>query len=197
MKAITIIFLGLLALVGATDKTQVIPDFALKDARTQQEVRLADYNSAKGIVVIFTSNYCPYSKLYEGRIKSLSNTYSGKGIQFLLINPNSGINNDHESMSEMARKAREENYSFPYLADASQQAVQQLGAQKTPEAFLLVRQGKGYRVVYSGAIDDNPQVEQDVDNAYLATAIDALLASNTSGISTQRPTGCMIKKKRQ
>jgi hypothetical protein len=100
-------------------------------------------------------------------------------------------------MSEMSRKAREENYDFPYLADADQQAVQLLGAQKTPEAFLLVKQGSGYRVVYSGAIDDNPQVEQDVDNAYLANAIEALLANNTAGIPSQRPTGCMIKKKRQ
>ncbi|MFA0962789.1 thioredoxin family protein [Roseivirga sp. BDSF3-8] len=179
------------------ERSQVISDFALKDARTQQQVSLKDFGSAKGIVVIFTSNYCPYSKLYDNRIKNMANAYSGKGIQFLLVNPNTGVNNDHESIGEMARKAREEGYDFPYLADATQEAVRQLGAQKTPEAFLLTPQGNGFRVVYSGAIDDNPQVEQDVKEAYLRNAIDALLSNNTAGISPQRPTGCMIKKKRQ
>lgn len=197
MKGLLAILIGLMTLTSSTSHMQRTADFSLKDARTQRTVSLNDYSSAKGIVVIFTSNYCPYSKLYDGRIKSMAAEYSGKNIQFLLINPNSGVNNDHESLSEMARKAEEENYGFPYLADAEQIAVQQLDAKKTPEAFLLKKQSGRWTVVYSGAIDDNPQVEQDVQDKYLAKAIDGLLANNLSGLTPQRPTGCMIKKKRQ
>ena len=33
-----------------------------------KKVTMADYKDARGFIVIFTCNHCPYSKLYEDRI---------------------------------------------------------------------------------------------------------------------------------
>ncbi len=177
---------------GQTSKT--INDFALTDAVSKNEVALSDFGGKKLIGVIFTSNYCPYSKLYEDRILALHNDFSSKGFQLLLINPNDPVKSKNDSVEKMAEKAKEKGYPFPYLADKNQVAGKLFGATKTPEVFILQKKGGVFQIVYSGAIDDNPQVPQDVNNAYVNDAIIALLGGKTPKSIATRPTGCIIKK---
>ena len=171
-----------------------VTDFTLLNTVNNQQVSLSDFSGAKGVVVIFTSNYCPYSKLYEERVVEMANNYSSRGISFILINPNNPISAKDDSVEEMAKKARESGYGFPYLADKGQQVQDMFGASKTPEAFLLKPANGGFNVIYSGAIDDNPQVADDVSDNYLKNAIDALLNNKNPIVKNMRPTGCMIKK---
>ncbi|MDN5203567.1 thioredoxin family protein [Fulvivirgaceae bacterium BMA10] len=175
-------------------QVKTITGFTLINAADKKEISLESFKQAKGIVLVFTSNFCPYSKLYEKRILDLHHAYGNKGIQFLLINPNDPVKSKDDSIEEMAKKAREKQFKFPYLADKDQKVVKLLGASKTPEAYLLRFKGGKFEVFYHGAIDDNPQVPQDVSKNYLKDAIEALQSGRAVPIADVRPTGCMIKK---
>ncbi len=177
---------------GQAPKT--ISDFKLTDAISKKDVSLNDFGGKKLIAVVFTSNYCPYSKLYEDRILDLHNDFASKGLQLILINPNDPIKSKNDSVEKMAEKAKEKGYPFPYLADKNQVAGKIFGATKTPEVFVLRKVGSTFQVVYSGAIDDNPQVPQDVNDAFAKEAITALLGGKIPETSKTRPTGCIIKK---
>ena len=170
-----------------------VKDFRLINATNNSEISLSDYGNKKAVAVIFTSNYCPYSKLYEERILNLHKRFAGQGLQVLLINPNDPAKSQNDSIEKMAQKARDKKYPFPYLADKNQQVTKQFGATKTPEVFLLAKKGNTFQVVYSGAIDDNPQVPQDVTDAYVSNAITAVLGGKTVRKAKTRPTGCVIK----
>lgn len=173
---------------------KTISGFSLLNTVNNSQLSLSNFQNKKGVVIVFTSNFCPYSKLYEDRIESLASEFADKGIQFILINPNNPQASKDDSIEEMAKKAREKGYSFPYLADKDQTVANSLGASKTPEVFLLKPVDKKFAVVYHGAIDDNPQVPGDVSQQYLKEAINHLLSGNALATKTARPTGCMIKK---
>lgn len=171
-----------------------VKDFTLLNTVDNQQVSLSDFSDKKGVVVIFTSNYCPYSKLYEDRIEGLASEYSNKGIQFLLINPNNPQSSKDDSIEEMAKKARERGYKFPYLADKEQKVAKMFGASKTPEAFVLKSSSNQFNIIYRGKIDNNPQVASDVSSFYLKDAIEAILNNKEVATTSERPTGCMIKR---
>lgn len=150
-----------------------------------------DYGSNESLVaLIFTSNYCPYSRKYEDRINELYQKYRNSGVQFLLINPN---NTEDDSLEEMKKKASNLGYRFPYLKDDQQVLTDIMGATRTPEVFLLKPVNNGFELVYHGAIDDNPLAAIDVQNPYLESAIDSVLNANPVGNSEVRVTGCIIK----
>lgn len=172
-----------------------IENFSLVNAISNKTVSLSDYAAERTVVVVFTSNYCPYARLYEDRIIALSEEYAGRGVQFLLVNSNTSMDNIDDSVEEMARHAKEKGYRFPYLADKEHRLAEMLGATKTPEAFVLQNNGSGTFVLkYRGAIDDNPQVAQEVTVNYLRDAVSATLNRRNISIAEKRPTGCMIKR---
>ncbi len=172
-----------------------IENFSLMNALNNKTVSLSDFAGERAVVVIFTSNYCPYARLYEDRIIALAEEYAGRGVQFLLVNSNTSLDNIDDSVEEMTRHAREKGYRFPYLADKEHRVAGMLGATKTPEAFVLQNNGGGTFVLkYRGAIDDNPQVAQEVTVNYLHDAIAAALNRRNLSVAEKRPTGCMIKR---
>lgn len=172
-----------------------IENFSLVNALNNKTVSLSDFSGERAVVVVFTSNYCPYARLYEDRIIALAEEYAGRGVQFLLVNSNTSLDNIDDSVEEMARHAREKGYRFPYLADKEHRVAGMLGATKTPEAFVLQNNGGGTFVLkYRGAIDDNPQVAQEVTVNYLHDAIAATLNRRNLSAAEKRPTGCMIKR---
>ncbi len=62
-------------------------DFKLKNVDNKM-VSLSDYKSAKGFIVIFTCNHCPFSIAYQDRIIALDKKYKAKGYPVIAINPN-------------------------------------------------------------------------------------------------------------
>jgi thiol-disulfide isomerase/thioredoxin len=145
--------------------------------------------------VVFASNYCPYSKLYEDRIIALANQFEGQGIKFLLVNSNTSADNIDDTIEEMAKHAKEKGLKIPYLADKEHVVSSRLGATKTPEAFVLQNTGNGAFIVkYKGAIDDNPQLPNAVTAFYLKDAINAVVNKRNLAVVDKRATGCMIRK---
>ena len=96
---------GAYAQGGAVAPGTAAPDFSLPDAVSGKNISLADYKGQKAVVLVFTSNYCPYSRLYEDRINNLVNQYKGQGISFVMINPNDPAQNKEESEAAMKEKA--------------------------------------------------------------------------------------------
>jgi peroxiredoxin len=172
---------------GAYQLGDKVANFSLKGSNNKT-ASLQDYANAKTVVLVFTNTQCPYSKLYENRLVTLASTYSGKGVQFIFVNP--GVGDGGETLESMASK----NYNFPYLADEGQALSKRFGATKTPEVFVLHNDGKDFVLKYRGAIDDNPQMESSVKNQYLRNVIDSVLANKTVATLEKRATGCLIKK---
>ncbi|MDQ3537031.1 MAG: thioredoxin family protein [Bacteroidota bacterium] len=191
--AIIMFMIGMAPVVLA-QKLVNLKSITLPNAFNNQKVSFSQFSNSKGIVLIFTSNYCPYSKLYENRIDNLASTYSERGIQFILINSNNPTSSTDDSIEEMAKKANSKSYKYPYLADKEQKLQSLLGATKTPEVYLLKPHAEGFQVFYSGGVDDNPQVAEDVSKHFLKDAMEALLSNKDPQVKTTRATGCMIKK---
>ena len=53
-----------------------------------KKTSLSDYKDAKGFIIVFTCNTCPYSVAYEDRIMALDKKYKTKGYPVIAINPN-------------------------------------------------------------------------------------------------------------
>lgn len=163
-------------------------DFTLKNVDGKM-VSLADYKEAKGFIVIFDCNTCPYSKAYNQRIIDLNEKYAAKGFPVITINANEGSG---DSYDEMVRIANKKKYKFPYLYDESQEIAKTYGATNTPHVFVLNQQLK---VSYIGAIDDNARNAASATKKYVEDAVDALLAGKPVPVTKTKAMGCGIKWK--
>ncbi|MBU2915280.1 thioredoxin family protein [Reichenbachiella agariperforans] len=155
----------------------------------------ADYQSAKGFIVIFTCNTCPYSKLYESRIEALNQKYASKGYPVLAINSNDMTKQPGDSFEEMVKTSNAGEYSFPYLYDESQEIATAYGATKTPHVYVLEKNKKNLQVKYIGAIDNNARDEKSATDKYVENAVDALLANKPVSTTSTKAIGCTIKWK--
>ena len=182
---------GFLFLMCFPGFAQTVQDFTLVNIADGKNVSLNGFTNCQGIAVIFTSNECPYDQQYRQRIKDLNDKYKGI-IQFLLINSHT---DPKESVKAMTQKYSSWGLAIPYLSDKDQIAMNYLSAAKSPEAFLLKKNGQNYTVVYRGSIDDNPLVTTDVNKAYLNLAIEQMLANKRIEIPENRAAGCTIRKK--
>ena len=183
------IFTLLLFISGISTQAQEVNNFSLLNVKDNKNVSLSNFTSVSVIVIIFTSQECPFDNYYKDRLKELIQTYAGK-VQFLLINSNAEI---EESADQMA--IHYTDLHVPYLADKEQAVMMNLGAKKTPEAFIITSKGGKFMVAYNGALDDNPQAAQDVRNYFLKDAIENTLRGQKVEPSTQRATGCTLRKK--
>ncbi|MCM5661627.1 thioredoxin family protein [Galbibacter mesophilus] len=167
-------------------------DFKLKNV-DGKFVSLSDYAEAKGFLVIFTCNSCPYANAYEDRIIELDKKYQKIGVPVVAINPNSPEVQPKDSFENMQKRAKAKDYTFPYLLDENQEVFPMYGAQRTPHCFLLEKTDGGYEVKYIGAIDDNYQDAEAVEVKYVENAIDAMLSGNEIEIKNTKAIGCSIK----
>lgn len=171
-----------------------VKDFSLKNIDGKM-VSLKDNSSAKGAIIIFTCNHCPYAKAYEQRVMELDKMYSGKGFPVIAINPNDPVAVPDDSYDNMVKTAKLKGYTFPYLIDDTQQVARQFGAARTPHVFVLNKTDKGYEVAYIGAIDDNTEDAGAVNHKYVQDAVNALLSGKNVPVTETKAVGCTIKWK--
>ncbi|MBL0100596.1 MAG: thioredoxin family protein [Saprospiraceae bacterium] len=167
-------------------------DFSLKST-TGKMVSMADYKDAKGFIVVFTCNHCPFAVMYEDRINELAKKYTPKGYVLLAVNPNDPAVQPADSYAFMQDRAKEKGFVFPYLFDEGQKVYPQYGATKTPHAFLLDR---NLIVKYIGAIDDNAEDASLAKEKYLENAIMSLENGTDPVPSITKAIGCSIKVKK-
>ncbi|WNJ17600.1 thioredoxin family protein [Pontibacter sp. G13] len=167
-------------------------DFSLKNIDGKM-VSMADFDEAKGFVVVFTCNHCPYAKMYEERLVDLDKAYAQKGYPIIAINPNDANAYPEDDFASMKVRAEERGFTFPYLVDGNSEIARTFGATRTPHVYLLNKEGGELKVRYIGAIDDNARDASSVEDTYLANAIDALLAGDEIAEAETRAVGCSIK----
>lgn len=170
-------------------------DFKLKNIDGKM-VSLSDFKKAKGFIVVFTCNHCPYAKKYEDRIVALDKKYKEVGYPVIAINPNDPNVQPEDGFQQMITRAKEKGFTFPYLVDEGQKVYPQYGATKTPHVFILQKEGKKNIVKYIGAIDNNYDDPNDVSEHYVEDAMDALLNGKAVANTKTVAIGCTIKVKK-
>ena len=189
MKNILLLLVISCSLTGQAQT--LVQNFTLTNVADGSSFSLEQNHPGTGLVLIFTSNTCPYDHYYTERLKSLIATYEEK-IRFALIN---AYPDPEENAEKMKIAYGTWGVPVPYLADKEQAAMESLGARKSPEAFLLKHVNGKYSVVYRGAIDDSPQLVTGVKLYYLRAAIDQLLAGHKIELAAMRAVGCSIRWK--
>jgi peroxiredoxin len=155
-----------------------------------KKVSIEDLAGEKGTLVMFSCNHCPWVVKWEDRIAELGNAYPDKGIGWVVINSNDIEKYPADSMDKMKERAKERGFEFAYVIDETSDVARAFGATKTPEAFLFDAEMK---LVYHGAIDDNAESADEVENAYLKDAMDALIAGEKIETPETKFNGCGIK----
>lgn len=199
MKQLSIFILGILlstsaALAGGYEVGDKATDFNLKNVDNKM-VSMADFEEAKGFIVIFTCNHCPYSVKYEDRIIALDEKYKDKGFPVIAINPNDPEKQPEDSFPMMQKRAEEKGFTFPYLFDETQEYATAYGATRTPHVYILSKEKDDLIVKYIGAIDNNVKNADLADDKYVENAIDALLDGKDPEVDFTRAVGCTIKWK--
>ncbi|WP_303311638.1 thioredoxin family protein [Hymenobacter sp. BT730] len=172
-----------------------VADFKLKNVDGKM-VSLADNKAAKGYIVVFTCNTCPFSQAYESRIIALHQKYASKGYPVVAINPNDAGTVPEESFADMKARAATMKFPFPYLQDETQQVAKTFGATRTPHLYVVTKKGTDFVVSYIGAIDDNSEDASQVKTKYVEQAMTDILAGKPATTSSTKAIGCTIKWKR-
>ncbi|MFZ4930472.1 thioredoxin family protein [Chryseobacterium sp. Mn2064] len=170
-------------------------DFKLKNIDGKM-VSLSDFKSAKGFIVIFTCNHCPYAKKYEDRIIELDKKYKSQGYPVIAINPNDPNVQPEDGYKQMIDRAKQKGFTFPYLVDEGQKIYPQYGATKTPHVFVLQKENGKNIVKYIGAIDNNYDNPNDVSEYYAQDAVNALIKGESVKMTKTVAIGCTIKVKK-
>ncbi len=169
-------------------------DFNLKNVDGKM-ISLSSFKNAKGFIVIFDCNTCPYSKAYNDRIQALNKKYASLGFPVIAINSNDGEISSGDSYEDMVRVAKKKGYEFPYLIDESQSVAKAYGATNTPHVYVLSKQDQNLKVAYIGAIDDSARDASAVSKKYVEDAVNALLSGNSVTTTKTKAVGCGIKWK--
>ena len=171
-----------------------ITDFKLKNTEGK-DVSLGSIANAKGYIVIFTSNHCPFAKAYEDRILALDKKFAPQGFPVVAINSNDPGSYEEDTFENMKAKVKDKGYTFNYLEDHTQTTAKAFGAQRTPHVFLVVKRGDKLILDYVGAIDDNSQDPASVTKRYVEDAIASIQAGKPVATTSTKAIGCAIKWK--
>lgn len=174
-------------------KERYVSNFRLKSATTNKWVAMSDYQNAKGFVVVFLSNKCPMAKFYSKRLNQMSEKYQKNGVYLFAINAMDTLAYAEESFAKMKKKAKMENFSFPYLQDRNQTVAIEFKAESTPQAFVVWKNKLGKLAIkYQGAIDDNAGEPEKAQHHFLTAAVDELLVKKKVTIAKSEAFGCRI-----
>jgi thioredoxin-related protein len=164
-------------------------DYKMKDV-SGKTVSLNEIKTAKGLLVIFSCNTCPYVKLSEARIKEYSDYCLANGIGCALINSNEAQREEDDSFDKMSAYFTAQKLKCTYTVDEKSALANAFGATRTPQCFLFNAKG----LVYKGAIDDNVKDAAAVKVPYLKEALASLLKNETPKTQETKSIGCTIKR---
>ncbi|HEY6161484.1 MAG TPA: thioredoxin family protein [Bacteroidia bacterium] len=167
-------------------------DVKMKDAVSGNDISLKDAMKENGLVVIFSCNTCPYVGMYEDRMKEGYLQASAFKVGYILVNSNEALRDNEDSFDAMKTHASDKGYKMPYVLDVNSDLANAFGATKTPHVFVFDKNGK---LVYRGAIDDNPKDAGASKERYLRDAIGFVSQGKTMPNNSTKSIGCSIKRK--
>jgi peroxiredoxin len=168
------------------------PDFQLPatDGRTYA---LSDVASAKGTVVVFIFNHCPYVKAVIGRVTADARLLMSEGVGFAAICSNDTVSYPDDSFPNMSDFAKRHDFPFPYLHDEKQDVARAYGAVCTPDFFGF---DHDLKLKYRGRLDEG-RTTPPPPNARreLLEAMRAIAAGGPAPANQVPSIGCSIKWK--
>lgn len=186
---------GMLAFTVAFDPIEIgspVPkaDHKITDVNGK-ETSLKASTKENGLLVMFSCNTCPVVINHQARTKAICEYAASKNMGVVLLNANEGSRDGAESVEEMKAYAKDQNYTFTYAVDKNSELADAFGAVRTPECYLFDKSGK---LVYHGAIDDNPNDEGNVKRQHLREAINESVGGKDVSVKKSRSVGCGIKR---
>lgn len=169
------------------------PDFTLLDTVSDKKLNLQELKGEKGTLIMFICNHCPFVIHVNPELSKLGKEYQKKGISFMAISSNDIVNYPQDSPELMTKLAQQENYTFPYLYDESQETAKAYDAACTPDFYLF---DSDLNLVYRGQLDDSrPGNGIPLSGADLRAAMDNLLDKKPISKNQKPSIGCNIKWK--
>jgi peroxiredoxin len=198
MKKVLVLFqvmmLSALVAVGsgqlALGEKAVLTDVKMNDVSGKQ-YSISDVKGENGVLVMFSSNTCPFVIKWEDRYKEVKKWADDHKVGMIVLNSNCGNRSGVDSMDEMKKRASEQKYNFPYVVDAGSKVANAFVGQTTPHAFLF---DKDMKLVYKGAIDDNYDNPSAVKKSYVKDAIASVSKGQAVAVAETKPVGCSIKR---
>jgi thioredoxin-related protein len=166
-------------------------DKKLKDV-SGKETSLKESRDKNGLLVMFSCNTCPYVIKNQQRTNDICSYAKKNGLGVVVVNSNEAYRENEDSFEAMKAYAARQQYNWKYVVDAESELANAFGANRTPECFLF---DKDLKLVYHGAIDNNPSDEDYVSRKHLQIAIDELLAGKDVSVKQTKSVGCGIKRK--
>lgn len=156
-----------------------------------QPHQVNDFSKHSFLVVMFIGTECPLAKQYSTRLMEIEKEFGPKGFRFLGIDANV-----QDSLSEMGQLVKDLGITVPLLKDKEGKLADMLGATRTPEVFVLDRDGN---IRYQGRIDDQYSfgltagyAKPRATHRELQDALTALAAGESVKIVKTEPAGCLI-----
>jgi thiol-disulfide isomerase/thioredoxin len=148
-----------------------------------------EYGPREGAIsaVVFWANHCPYVQAWEERLNRIAR--ENPDVVIVAVGANDPERVPEDGPDAMRQRARDRDYAFAYVHDASQEVARAYGAERTPEVFLF---DSGGRLAYHGAIDDAWE-EENVTAHYLTDAIELIRHGGLVQPAETPPVGCSIK----
>ena len=174
----------------AIGEKAVMTDVKMTDVSGKQ-YSISDVAGQNGVLVMFSSNTCPFVIKWEERYKEIKKWADDNKVGMIVLNSNCANRSGVDSMDEMKKRASEKGYNFPYVVDAGSKVANAFVGQTTPHAFLF---DKDMKLVYKGAIDDNYDNASAVKKAYVRDAIAAVAKGQAVAVAETKPVGCSIKR---
>tara|TARA_B100001093_G_scaffold508406_1_gene570547 strand:- start:3889 stop:4497 length:609 start_codon:yes stop_codon:yes gene_type:complete len=174
------------------DKEIPIQNYKIKSTEGEF-MSLSDNIKRNGILVVFTSNKCPFVVMWEDRYKLIEKECLKSNIGMVYINSNEARRDGDDSIEKMKEHAKIMGYKHPYLIDKNSKIANIFGAKTTPHIFLF---NKNKKLIYKGAIDDNYESIKDVKEKFLLNAIIQINNNEEIKVNTTKAIGCSIKRKK-
>ncbi len=173
--------------IGQEMPMQDVEIFDISDKSTTLSKNL----KRNGLLVVFTSNSCPFVVMWEDRYKLLEEKCMNSDIGMVYINSNQAKRDGDDSVLKMKEHSIKMGYTYPYLIDENSEIANSFGAKTTPHIFLL---NNKKLLVYKGAIDDNYKSINDVTKNYLLDAMEEISNQKNVSVTETKAVGCSIKR---
>lgn len=187
--------IGLMSFLKVSENLPIGADMPKADVKLKdisgKEITLKDAKKQNGLLVMFSCNTCPYVIKNQSRTQEICKYALSKGMGVVVLNSNEGTRSDADSYEEMQEYAKAQGYQWFYAVDKNNELADAFGANRTPECYLFDKAGK---LVYHGAIDDNPADASRVNRAHLKEAINELTTGKDVSVKESRSVGCSIKR---
>lgn len=163
----------------------------MHSATTGGGATLASTKTDKGLLVMFSCNTCPYVVKAQARTTEVLAAAKSAGIGAIVVNSNAAKRDGDDSYGAMKMYAATQGYTAPYVVDENSELANAFGATRTPEVFLFDGSGK---LVYKGAMEDNPSAPAESTKFYLADAMQKMAAGKSIDPASTKSVGCSIKR---